>query len=108
MDEGGGLEIRCGGNFTGGSNPSLSGLLGSSYTSRMGYREPVAPEAYRRQNAALAAMSDGAKLAQALKLSEVTRSMLRSALRRAGPGATEEELHRRYLARLQECHKRIS
>jgi hypothetical protein len=74
----------------------------------VGYGEPVHPEAYRRQNAALAAMTDHAKLMQALSLSETTRALLRRALREADPAAPDEELHRKYLARLRECHKRTS
>ena len=55
---------------------------------------------------ALAAMTPTARLATALDLSEFTRSIFRSGLRRRHPELAEPDLHRLYLDRLALCHNR--
>jgi hypothetical protein len=53
-------------------------------------------------------MSEEQRLAKALELSELSRSLLRAGLAERYPDATTEELHHRYLDRLERCRKRIS
>ena len=78
------------------------------YNGEMGYREPVALEAAQFQILALRRMTEGAKLSAALAASERSREMLRQALRAVMPGASEAELHARFLERMALCHKRTS
>ena len=46
------------------------------------------------------------KLQKVFELSEMGKSLFRAGLRRRFPDATEEELHRIYLERLEKCHNR--
>ena len=46
------------------------------------------------------------KLQKVFELSEMTKSLFREGLRKRFPDATEEELHRIYLERLEKCHNR--
>ncbi len=46
------------------------------------------------------------KLQKVVELSEMGKSLFRAGLRKRFPDATEEELHRIYLERLEKCHNR--
>lgn len=54
----------------------------------------------------LRAMTPDQRLAKAFELSEMTRDLLRAGLRQRFPSASEEELTRIYLDRLDKCHNR--
>ncbi len=46
------------------------------------------------------------KLRKAFELSELGKTLFRAGLRRRFPDATEAELHRIFLDRLEKCHNR--
>jgi hypothetical protein len=46
------------------------------------------------------------KLQKVFELSEMANTLFRAGLRERFPDATEEELHRIYLERLEKCHNR--
>jgi hypothetical protein len=46
------------------------------------------------------------KLQKVFELSEMGKSLFREGLRQRFPDATEDELHRIYLERLEKCHNR--
>ena len=46
------------------------------------------------------------KLQRVFELSEMVNSLFREGLRKRFPDASEEELHRIYLERLEKCHNR--
>jgi hypothetical protein len=48
------------------------------------------------------------RLAKAFELGEFSRSLFREGLRQRFPHATDDELQRLYLERLEKCHNRIS
>jgi len=52
----------------------------------------------------LRSMTPEQRLDIALELSELTRDMLRHALRKQYPHLSEEQLHKLYLERLDRCH----
>jgi hypothetical protein len=54
----------------------------------------------------LRGMTAEQKLDKVVELSEMTKSLFREGLRNRFPDATEEELHRIYLERLEKCHNR--
>lgn len=54
----------------------------------------------------LRGMTAEQKLEIAFDLSETTRALFREGLRKRFPDATEEELHRIYLKRLEKCYNR--
>lgn len=54
----------------------------------------------------LRAMTPEQRLAKAFELSEMTRDLLRAGLRQRFPHASDQELHRLYLDRLEKCHNR--
>jgi hypothetical protein len=54
----------------------------------------------------LRAMTSEQRIAKAFELSEMTRDLLRAGLRARYPDASEEELHRFHLRRLQRCRNR--
>jgi hypothetical protein len=51
-------------------------------------------------------MSPEQRLAKALELSELSRSLMRQGLRERHPAATEAEIHVLYLERLERCRSR--
>jgi hypothetical protein len=53
-----------------------------------------------------AAMTPGQKLQKVFELSELGKSLFRAGLRQRFPEATEEELHRIFLNRIEKCHNR--
>jgi hypothetical protein len=54
----------------------------------------------------LRAMTPEQRLEKAFELTEMTRDLLRAGLRERFPTASEEELERVYLERLDKCHNR--
>jgi hypothetical protein len=50
-------------------------------------------------------MTPEQRLLRASELSEMTKALLRQGLRERFPDVSEEELHRLFLDRLEECHK---
>ncbi len=52
----------------------------------------------------LRSMTPEQRLLKAMELSELTRELLRTGLRRRFPDATEAELHQKYLEALARCH----
>jgi hypothetical protein len=46
------------------------------------------------------------KLQKVFELSDMGKSLFRQGLRKRFPDATDEELHRLYLERLEKCHNR--
>jgi hypothetical protein len=59
---------------------------------------------HRRYLEILRGMTVEQKLQQVFELSETVNSLFRMGLRKRFPDATEEELHRIYLERLEQCH----
>jgi hypothetical protein len=57
---------------------------------------------------ALRAMTPQKRLETAMHLSEMVRTLFREGLRQRFPEASEEELHRIYLERMELCHNRNS
>ena len=53
----------------------------------------------------LRSMTPEQRLLRASELSEMTKALLRQGLRERFPDVSEEELHRLFLDRLEECHK---
>lgn len=51
-------------------------------------------------------MTPAQRLAQACALSDLTKSLLRSGLRRRFPGLSEGELHTRFLGQLAKCYNK--
>jgi hypothetical protein len=51
-------------------------------------------------------MTPGQRLAKAMELSELSRSLTRAGLRERHPQASEDELHALYLERLDRCRSR--
>ncbi len=51
-------------------------------------------------------MTEAERLAKAMELSEMTRTLLRHGLTERFPNATESEIHEMYLERLETCRKR--
>ena len=54
----------------------------------------------------LRAMTSEERLLKAFELTEMTRQLLLDGLRERFPGATEAEIRRHYLERLDRCHNR--
>jgi hypothetical protein len=54
----------------------------------------------------LRSMTPEQRLAKAFELTEMSRDLLRSGLRERFPNASEDELTRVYLDRLEKCHNR--
>ena len=52
----------------------------------------------------LRAMTPEQRIDKVFEITEFTRDLLRNALRRKHPQASEAELHRLYLEHLRECH----
>jgi Rv0078B-related antitoxin len=61
---------------------------------------------HRRYLEILRGMTVEQKLQKVVELSEIGNSLFRAGLRKRFPDATEEELHRIYLERLEKCHNR--
>jgi hypothetical protein len=61
---------------------------------------------HRRYLEILRGMTAEQKLNTVVELSEMSKSLFRQGLRKRFPDATEEELHRIYLERLEKCHNR--
>jgi hypothetical protein len=61
---------------------------------------------HRRYLEVLRGMTAEQKLQIVFELSEMTKSLFREGLRKRFPDATEQELHRIYLERLEKCHNR--
>jgi len=57
---------------------------------------------------ALRRLTPEQRLLKAFELTELSRGLFRAGLRRRFPEATEEELERTYLERLEKCHNRRS
>jgi hypothetical protein len=61
---------------------------------------------HRRYLEILRGMTAEQKLQIVFDLSETSKALFRAGLRKRFPDATEEELHRIYLERLEKCHNR--
>ena len=61
---------------------------------------------HRRYLEILRGMTAEQKLNTVVELSEMSKSLFRQGLRKRFPDATEEQLHRIYLERLEKCHNR--
>jgi hypothetical protein len=61
---------------------------------------------HKRYIEILRGMTVEQKLRKVFELSEMARSLFREGLRKRFPDATDEELHRIYLERLEKCHNR--
>ena len=61
---------------------------------------------HKRYLEILRGMTAEQKLQKVFELSEMVKSLFREGLRKRFPDATEEELHRIYLERLEKCHNR--
>jgi hypothetical protein len=51
-------------------------------------------------------MTPSQRLQKTMELSNLGKELLRHGLRRRFPGATEAEIHKRFLERLAKCHNR--
>jgi hypothetical protein len=54
----------------------------------------------------LRSMTPGQRLQKAFELSEMSRSLFLGGLRKRFPDATDGELHRIFLQRLEKCHNK--
>ena len=61
---------------------------------------------HREYIKALRRMTPEQRLNAAMELSEMTRELLRQALRRRFPHLSEQALHKLYLKRMEQCHNR--
>ena len=68
---------------------------------------PLKPQPNRQRYVeTLRRMTETERLAKAMELTEMTRSLLRYGLAERFPDATEAELHAMYLERLEKCRRR--
>jgi hypothetical protein len=73
----------------------------------MAMRADIKPRPNRaRYVEVLRRMAPEQRLAKALELSELSRSLMRAGLRERHPNASENELHALYLERLERCRSR--
>ncbi len=56
----------------------------------------------------LRAMTEEQRLAKALELSELVRALTLAGLRERHPEASDDEIHAKYIERLERCRKRTS
>ena len=61
---------------------------------------------HRRYLEVLRSMTPEQRLLKAFELSDMTKALLREGLRKRFPDASEQELHRLFLDRLEKCHNR--
>lgn len=72
----------------------------------MPYRDPKPRPNHARTIQALRNMTPAQRLKKCFELSDLTKRLLKRAIARANPDASEEQVHAMYLRQLEKCHNR--